>query len=96
MNRRFLPIILLLFCSALATVAKTKGSLAGATLQIHEAVERHSAGHMHDYYRKRQTLRLFSISPLGPPGAQTLVGWGRDKWGGGNFLIFIKSSCLFQ
>ena len=22
--------------------------------------------------------------------------WGRDKWGGGNFLILIKSVCLFQ
>ena len=42
---------------------------------------RHTAGHMHDYYRKRETLELFSISRLAGAIAETVVGKRQMGWG---------------
>jgi hypothetical protein len=47
------------------------------------------AGHMHDYYRKREPSELFLT--IGRGDHRDTGQDGRDKWGGGNFLIFIKS-----
>lgn len=85
---------LLLLGSALAIVSKTRGSLAGATLQIHEAGETPTPGICMIITGRGKHLKY--------AGSRSWKGllwrrwWGRDKWSGGNFLILIKSACLFQ
>ena len=80
--------------SALAIAPKIRGSLAGATLQIHEAGETHKLGIcMIITGRGRHWNYLASHRWK---GLLWRYWWGKDKWGGENFLILIKSVCLFQ
>lgn len=85
---------LFLLGSALAIVPKTSGSLAGATLQIHEAGETSKLGICMIITGRGKHWNY--LASHGSKGLLLRHWWRRDKWGGGNFLILIKSVCLFQ
>lgn len=87
---------MLLLGAALAIVPKTSRSLSKATLQIHEAGEPGEAGEAGELPQlgicmiiTGRANHLNSRHWEGRPQRHTQDR--RDKWGGGNFLIFIKS-----
>lgn len=85
---------LFLLGSPLAIAPQIRGSPAGATLQIHEAGETHKLGICMIITGRGKHWNY--LASHGWTGLLLRQWWGRDKWGGENSLILIKSVCLFQ